>query len=110
MFDHVLADIDGRSEGSDAAYLTVILAEVTVDAQPGAPPEEPIALSDDVDLLVIGAPVGRRSSRAARETGERLLHEARWAVVVVPPAPSTSRRRALHHHGRSEREVSGALP
>jgi nucleotide-binding universal stress UspA family protein len=64
-------------------------ADATVEVRPGDPPEELIALSGDVDLLVIGS----RRWGAARLllgcTGEELMHDAPCSVMVVPrPASS----------------------
>jgi nucleotide-binding universal stress UspA family protein len=64
--------------------------EVAVDVKPGFPSEELIALSGEVDLLVIGS---RRWGAAARvllgSTGEELMHDARCSVMVVPPLPAS---------------------
>lgn len=111
IWDQTLApDVEAlRVDAERAASATG--ADVRVDAKPGSPPEELIALSEEVDLLVIGSRRWRAATRVRHEhTGEQLLHEARCAVVVVPPAPSTSRRGALHHHRPSDAEVSGVLP
>ena len=62
--------------------------------KPGSPPEELIALSDEVDLLVIGS---RRWGSAARVllggTGEAVMHKARCLVMLVPRPPSPDAQR-----------------
>jgi nucleotide-binding universal stress UspA family protein len=71
-------------------------ADFTLEAGFGAPADELIALSGEVDLLVIGS---RRWGPAVRvllgSTGEALMHNAACSVIVVP-------RSAGPDDGRSE--------
>jgi nucleotide-binding universal stress UspA family protein len=72
-------------------------AEFTVEAGSGAPVDELIALSGQVDLLVLGS---RRWGPAVRallgSTGEELMHKARCSVMLVPrPAESVDARSEL---------------
>ncbi|HET7379786.1 MAG TPA: universal stress protein [Gaiellales bacterium] len=59
--------------------------EFTVTAEPGAPVDELIALSREVDLVVIGS---RRWGPAVRvllgSTGEALMHDSCCSVMVAP--------------------------
>jgi nucleotide-binding universal stress UspA family protein len=92
MWDEVLEpDVESlRKDAEGAAAAT--RAEVTIEAKAGSPPEELIALSGEVDLLVIGS---RRWGAAARvllgSTGEELMHDARCSVMVVPRLPASDR-------------------
>jgi nucleotide-binding universal stress UspA family protein len=65
-------------------------AAVSVEVMPGSPPDELIALSEEVDLLVIGS---RHWGAAGRVllgwTGEELMHHAGCPVMVVPRPPSS---------------------
>ena len=77
-------------------------AEFTVEVGCGAPVDELIALSGEVDLLVIGS---RRWGPAVRvllgSTGEELMHKARCSVMAVPrPAESVHGRSELDRHER----------
>jgi nucleotide-binding universal stress UspA family protein len=77
-------------------------ADFTVEVGSGAPVDELIALSDEVDLLVIGS---RRWGPAVRvllgSTGEELMHNARCSMMVVPrPAESADGRSELDRHQR----------
>jgi nucleotide-binding universal stress UspA family protein len=77
-------------------------ADFTVEVGCGAPVDELIALSDEVDLLVIGS---RRWGPAMRVllggTGEELMHNARCSMMVVPrPAESADGRSELDRHTR----------
>jgi len=77
-------------------------ADFTVEAGSGAPVDELIALSDEVDLLVIGS---RHWGSALRvllgSTGEELMHNARCSMMVVPrPAQSVDGRSELDRHQR----------
>ena len=79
-------------------------ADFTVEVRSGAPVDELIALSDDVDLLVIGS---RRWGPAVRvllgSTGEELMHNARCSMMVVPrPAESADGRSELDRHKRRD--------
>ena len=69
-------------------------ADFTLEAGFGDPPGELIALSEEVDLLVIGS---RRWGPAVRvllgSAGETLMHNAGCSVMVVPrPAESVDER------------------
>ena len=81
--------------GSAAAVhaASAIGSDVGIEVGPGSPAEELIALSREVDVLVIGS---RRSGSPARvllgTTGEQLLHEAWCPVMVVPRRPGTPPR------------------
>jgi nucleotide-binding universal stress UspA family protein len=61
-------------------------AETIVEVRAGSPPEELLALSREVDLMVIGS---RRWGTATRvllgSVGEALMHEAPCPVLVIPP-------------------------
>jgi len=77
-------------------------AVFTVEAVPGAPVDELIALSGEVDLLVIGS---RQWGAAVRvllgSTGEELMHNARCSMMVVPrPAESVDGPTELDRHER----------
>ncbi len=65
-------------------------AEATVEAERGAPVDELIALSREVDVLVIGS---RRWGPAVRvllgSTGEELMHNACCSMMVAPRPRST---------------------
>jgi nucleotide-binding universal stress UspA family protein len=69
-----------RKDAEDAAEATG--AEVTVEVKAGSPPKELIALSAEVDLLVVGART-RGPGRALGRTGEELMHDARCSVILV---------------------------
>jgi nucleotide-binding universal stress UspA family protein len=64
-------------------------AEVRIEVARGRPADALLALSEDVDLLVVGS---RRWGPTARlllgSTGEAVLHDAGCAVVTVPRAPT----------------------
>jgi nucleotide-binding universal stress UspA family protein len=64
-------------------------ADVRVEVARGRPADALLALSEDVDLLVIGS---RRWGPTARlllgSTGEAVLHDAACAVVTVPRPPA----------------------
>lgn len=81
-------EVDQLSEQATAAA-GATGANVHVDVVRGRPADALLALSGEVDLLVIGS---RRWGPAARvllgSTGEALLHDAACAVVAVPRPPS----------------------
>ena len=81
-------DVESLREDAERA-VRATGADASVDVRPGSPPDELIALSRQVDLLVIGS----RGWGAARlllgGTGEELMHDARCAVMVVPRPPSS---------------------
>jgi nucleotide-binding universal stress UspA family protein len=65
-------------------------AEVAVEVIPGSPPEQLIALSREVDLMVIGSRRwGSASPVPLGSTGEELMHDAGCSVTVVPRPSST---------------------
>ncbi len=78
-------------------------AAVSVEVRPGSPPDELIALSEEVDLIVIGS---RHWGAAGRVllgwTGEELMHHAGCPVMVVPRPPSS--RAAPHRAGGETRK------
>jgi nucleotide-binding universal stress UspA family protein len=80
-------------------------ATVTVEVKPGSPPEELIALSEDVDLLVVGS---RHWGAAGRVllgwTGEELMHHAGCPMLLAPRPPSSraASERAAPKHGRAD--------
>ena len=88
---------------------STINAEVAVDVRRGSPPVELIALSTDVDLLVIGS---GRWGTAARVllggTGEDLMHDACCSVMVVPRPPSSSA--ALRSDAEAAPDAARAAP
>lgn len=89
MWDAVIEpDVESlRVDAERAASATG--AEVALEVKSGSPPDELIALSREVDLLVIGS---RRWGPAARpllgRTGEELMHNARCSLMVVPRPPT----------------------
>ena len=90
MWDEFIApQVESLREDAELAA-SATGAEVAVEVKPGSPPEELIALSQEVDLLVIGS---RRWGTAARvllgRTGEELMHNAGSSVMVVPRPSST---------------------
>jgi nucleotide-binding universal stress UspA family protein len=93
MWDETIEpDMDSlRADAQHAAPQTG--AEFTVEAKLGSPPDELLALSEAVDLLVIGS---RRWGAAARvllgRTGEEVMHDARSPVVIVPRPGSGHQR------------------
>jgi nucleotide-binding universal stress UspA family protein len=104
MWDDVIApEIESlRQTAQREASATGV--DFTVEAGSGAPVDELIALSDEVDLLVIGS---RRWGPAVRvllgSTGEELMHNARCSMMVVPrPAESADGRSELDRHKRRE--------
>lgn len=86
MWDEVIAPEVDALRGAAVRAASATGADFTVDVRPGAPADELIALSGEVDLLVIGS---RRWGPAVRvllgSTGEELMHNARCSVMVVPP-------------------------
>ena len=95
IWDELIApEVESLREDAERAA-SATGADVEVETKPGSPPEELIALSEDVDLLVIGS---RRWGAAARvllgSTGEELMHDARCSVMVVPRPPRSPARRS----------------
>jgi nucleotide-binding universal stress UspA family protein len=91
MWDELIEpDVESLREDTKRAA-SATGAEVAVEVKPGSPPDELVALSREVDLLVIGS---RRWGPAARpwlgRTGEHLMHHAHCSLMVVP-RPSTGR-------------------
>ena len=85
-------------------------ADFTLEARFGAPADELIALSGEVDLLVIGS---RRWGPAVRvllgSAGEALMHNAACSVMVVPRSAASVDGRS--DVGRPERRSDdSALP
>jgi nucleotide-binding universal stress UspA family protein len=83
-------------------------AAFTVEARTGAAAGELIALSGEVDLLVIGS---RRWGPAVRvllgSTGEELMHNARCPVMVVPRVrDSVGRRSESDRRGRRDDDAA----
>ena len=64
-------------------------ADTSVDVRLGSPPAELIALSRQVDLLVIGSRHWGTARLLLGCTGEELMHDARCSVLVVPRPPSS---------------------
>jgi nucleotide-binding universal stress UspA family protein len=115
MWDEVIApEVDALRRGAEQEAAATG-AEFTVEAGPGAPVDELIALSGGVDLLVIGS---RRWGPAVRvllgSTGEELMHNAACSVMVVPrPAESVDgrsglERRELRHDESAMRSPAGS--
>ena len=68
-------------------------ADVAVEVKPGVPPEELIALSAEVDLLVIGSHrTGRTPRTRLGGTGDELMRNARCPVMVIPHGPCSEDR------------------
>jgi nucleotide-binding universal stress UspA family protein len=99
LWDEVIApDVESLREAA-LREASATGADFTVEADPGAPVDELIAFSGEVDLLVIGS---RHWGPAVRvllgSTGEELMHDAGCPVMVVPrpsqrpPASSRSSR------------------
>ena len=87
-------------------------AEFTVEVGYGAPVDELIALSGEVDLLVIGS---RRWGPPVRvllgSTGEELMHKAGCSVMAVPPpAESVHGRSELDRHERRNNDPALCSP
>jgi nucleotide-binding universal stress UspA family protein len=84
MWDEVIEpDVELlRADAEGAASATG--AEVVVDVRAGSPPEKLIALSHEVDLLVIGSRRRRGAQLLLGNTGEEVLHNAGCSVIVVP--------------------------
>lgn len=94
MWDEVIKpEVESlRKEAEGASSATG--AESVVEAKSGCPPDELIALSQEVDLLVIGS---RRWGAVERvllgSTGEKVMHDAHCPVVLVPrPRASDAHR------------------
>jgi nucleotide-binding universal stress UspA family protein len=88
MWDEVLEpDVQSLREDAERAAADT-RAVATVEAKPGSPPEELIALSGQVDLLVIGSNRSGPPQVLLDRTGEELMRGARCAVMVVPRPPS----------------------
>jgi len=90
MWDDVIAPEIESLRAAAQREASATGAVFTVEAGPGAPVGELIALSGEVDLLVIGS---RHWGAAVRvllgSAGEELMHNARCSVMVVPrPAQS----------------------
>jgi len=86
-------------------------ADFIVEVGYGAPVDELIALSGEVDLLVIGS---RRWGPAVRvllgSTGEELMHKAGCSVMAVPrPAESVHGRSELDRHERRRNDDAALL-
>jgi nucleotide-binding universal stress UspA family protein len=102
MWDEVIApEIESLRQAAQV-QASATGAKFTVEAGSGAPVDELIALSGEVDLLVIGS---RRWGPAVRvllgSTGEELMHNARCSVMAVPrPAESVDGRSELDRHER----------
>jgi nucleotide-binding universal stress UspA family protein len=85
MWDEVIEpDVESlREDAKRAASATG--TEVALQVKPGSPPHELIALSEEVDLLVIGS---RRWGPAGRallgRTGEELMRHAHCSLMLVP--------------------------
>jgi nucleotide-binding universal stress UspA family protein len=81
----VIEDEEQRLHNQAIAAARATGATVSVDTLRGRPADALLALSGDVDLLVIGS---RRWGPAARvllgSTGEALLHDAACTVLMVP--------------------------
>jgi nucleotide-binding universal stress UspA family protein len=82
--DAILAETARRRADTERAA-SVAVPGATVEIKRGRPADALLALSEKVDLLVIGS---RRWGPASRvllgSTGEALLHDAACPVVVVP--------------------------
>lgn len=88
MWDEAIGpDVESLRQAADREA-SATGAEFTVEADLGAPVDELIALSREVDLLVIGS---RRWGPAVRvllgSTGEELMHNACCSMMVVPRPP-----------------------
>ena len=88
---NVLADTDSLRERASIAS-RALGVKVHVDIQQGRPAKSLLALSADVDLLVVGS---RRWGPVARlllgSTGEALLHDAHCPTLIVPrPSEATA--------------------
>ncbi len=88
MWDDVIeSDVESLRRAADREA-SATGAEFTVEAGLGAPVDELIALSREVDLLVIGS---RRWGPAVRvllgSAGEELMHNACCSMMVVPRPP-----------------------
>lgn len=92
IWDQVIEpEIESLREGAERA-VSGAQAQAVVEIKPGSPREELIALSREVDLLVIGS---RRWGASARvllgTTGEELMHQACCPVMVVPRSHAARR-------------------
>lgn len=76
--------VDSLRENAERA-VSAAGADGVVEATPGSPPVELIALSREVDLLVIGSGHWGARARTFGTTGEELMHQAHCSVMVVPP-------------------------
>lgn len=65
-------------------------ADAVLEARPGSPPDELIALSREVDLLVIGSERWNVAAPRRGTAGEELMRRAHCSVMTVPP-PSNPR-------------------
>jgi nucleotide-binding universal stress UspA family protein len=87
---NVLADMESLREQAAVASRGLGV-KVNVDIQRGRPAKSLLALSDSVDLLVVGS---RRWGPVARlllgSTGEALLHDAHCPTLIVPRASAPS--------------------
>lgn len=90
-----------RERAEHSAAATGI--EAAVEAAPGSPPEDLIALSREVDLLAIGSHHWGSSARMRRSTGEELMNQACCSVMAVPAPRSATGHRA----GPGEGEAAG---
>jgi len=112
MWDEVIApEIESLRQAAQREA-SAAAADFSVEAGSGAPVDELIALSGEVDLLVIGS---RRWGPAVRvllgSTGEELMHKARCSVMVVPrPAESVDGRFELDRHERRNDDAALLSP
>jgi nucleotide-binding universal stress UspA family protein len=107
MWDEVIAPEVESLRKAAQREASATGADFSVEAGPGAPVDELLALSREVDLLIIGS---RRWGPAVRvllgTTGEGLMHNARCPVMVVPRAPESVGQRS--ESDRRERHGDGA--
>jgi nucleotide-binding universal stress UspA family protein len=112
MWDDVIAPEVESLRAAAEQEASATGAEFTVEAGVGAPADTLIALSGEVDLLVIGS---RRWGPALRvllgSTGEELMRDARCSVMVVPCPSRWAGSSGTPSTGRShDRLAAGPAP
>ena len=99
--DVVQPDVEPLRADAERASLATG-ADVGVEAGPGSPIRELLALSQEVDLLAIGSRHwGSPASVLLGGTGEELMHWASCSVMVTPRPPAALEGRAFRPSGRS---------